>query len=91
MKLEVGCQVDTTNRERTGNMSKERQFWKLLITKWNAVSAGIHHYEVIIGNGNLLNSDDSKELQSLYEDRQRLLWSMGVEFPKMYASTIRED
>lgn len=64
---------------------EQRKFWQEMVVEYEAVSKKIRDMEVRISQGNLLSTSEGVEFKEMKATRDRLIWSMGVEFPNLYS------
>ena len=69
-------------------MSKQSEFWKQIVNEYTEVSKKLRDFGIRISQGNLLNTDEGVEYRKLKETLDRLIWSMGVEFPNLHAHHV---
>lgn len=66
-------------------MSRHRDFWKQMVDEYTEVNKEIRAFGVRISEGNLLTTEEGARYRELRETRDRLIRSMGAEFPNLFA------
>lgn len=64
--------------------SQQSEFWKTMVLEYDAVRKKIYDIDMRVSQGNLLSTTEGIEYDQLKHTRDRLIRSMGAEFPNLY-------